>query len=333
MQVKFSTLDLLKEQFNSTHGALRESLLSHICRKKIKESTEGTAEKQDAQWCKLVKGKDNLAIDILMFSHKIILLAASAFKAKDAIVIVAASAASEMTVADIKKQLQEVHRIEFDRGENVLCSILPRDRGDRLENWPKLEDDNARLKLGSELIVFNPKELVKLPSVLFEPPAESIEIDGQQQIPVNVEVNTISKVDTQFLELQLPQGCTALQLKQELAALGFGWAVDSSKVIGSGNKVIKDESVIPATCKVVQMAPSETCIQTPFNLLHLIHVCSRVTVFCSGGRRSCPLERKHGKISRKYDVAEKHKTSIVIHSVNVSSAAERAVHLHLSRFI
>ena len=147
VQVKFSTLELLEGQFNPTDGALRDGLLSHICRKKIKESIQGSVEKQDAGWCKLVKGKDNLAIDVLMFSHKIIILSAfpitlPAFEAKSTIVIVAAS---EMTVADIKKQLQEVHQINVEKGANVLCSLLPvRDRDDCLKNWPRLEDDNAR---------------------------------------------------------------------------------------------------------------------------------------------------------------------------------------------
>jgi hypothetical protein len=272
VQVEFDSLNLLEEQFNPTNGTLRKCLLSRVCRQKIKEATVGTAEQQHARWCKLIEGRDVLAIDIHVFTDaKTIMIAACAGTQRQAdseagregsgcdITIVADGGCGEMTVADIKKQLEENHKIKWTdvEADYVLCTLLHDRRG------PMLKDDHARVLLGSSLIVFPSKKLVKLPFVLFEPPAERIEIDGQQQIPVNVE--QIPKID-HFLQLQLPQGCTALQLKQQLAAVGFGWAVHSSKVHDpSGNKLIKDECVIPATCdfplKVIQqMATAQTCI-------------------------------------------------------------------------
>ena len=126
VQVQFDSLNLLEQQFNPTNGSLRKCLLSHICRQKIKEATSGTAEQQHARWCKLIEGRHDLAIDIHVFTDATtITIAACTGTQHQAdseagrvdsgcdIMLVADGGCSEMTVADIKKQLEENHKIDW----------------------------------------------------------------------------------------------------------------------------------------------------------------------------------------------------------------------------
>ncbi len=298
-QVRLESLSLLDPQFSASNGTLRNALLSHTCRKKIKEMTNGTAIEKQAHWSKLTEGKDVLAIDIAMYDAKIIRLAGGAsmpsghsgskhlgdtgdFGGCDIQLDGEAHGGDcALTVADIKKQLHEKHNITCTDAacDYALCYLLD----DRV--GPKLDDDNALVERGSSLIVYpaNAKKLLQLPSVLIHLPAESIEIDGHQKIPVNVKSLTCNK--DHFTEIQLPLSCTALQLKQQLASMGYAWALDQSKVMSFSNKPIKNECVIPASCdlplKVVQTVATSTssaCILAPLAIFSIRMI--RAHCFC-----------------------------------------------------
>jgi hypothetical protein len=291
--VRFESLSLLDAQFNASNGALRNALLAHTCRKKIKEMTNGTVVEKQAHWGKLTEGKDVLVIDIAVYDAKIIRLGAVAgmlreegskalvdtgdFDCDIQLDVETHAGNGAMTVADIKKELHEKHNIKWTDAacDYVLCFL----RDDRV--GPKLDDDNAHVECGSSLIVYpaNTKKLLQLPSVLLDLPAESIEIDGRQKIPVNIKSLTSDR--DHFKELQLPQSCTALQLKQQLASMGYDWAIDHSKVMSFSNKPIKNECVIPAASdfplKVIQTVTASTssaCNPTPLSFQHPSDFCS-----------------------------------------------------------
>jgi hypothetical protein len=186
-----------------------------------------------------------------------------------------------MTTADIKRQLTEKHGIKWtekmkmredekekeeddkelkkekeEDGKVFDLYVLCRLEEDRV--GPELKDYSERVECGSSLMLYccdqKGKTSFKLPTVLFDLPAESIEIDGVQMIPVKVMPrNSESEPVEQSCTLQLPLGCTALQLKQMLVDVGYHWAVSGLQVLGFSKKVIEDECVIPSNCNCIQV--------------------------------------------------------------------------------
>jgi hypothetical protein len=248
--VRFESLNLLDGQFNVPPGAL----LSHSCRKKLKEGMDGAASEKQALWCKVMEGRDDMAIDIAVYSAKIVMLGPAAPSMRCDIQLEVDKAASSMSVACIKSHLCHKHGINWNDPATgyTLCRLHDEHASGRLE------DDGQEVEVGALMMVYpaNPKQLLQLPRVVFDLPAEAIEIDGVQAIPVNVKASDSDR--EQFVELVLPLNCTVLQLKQRLQAAGVGWAVDSSKVMSFSNKAMKNEAVIPFVCdlpiKVVQQA-------------------------------------------------------------------------------
>ncbi len=249
--MRFESLNLLDGQFNVPPGAL----LSHSCRKKLKEGMKGSASEKHALWCNVMEGRNDMAIDIAVYDAKIVMLGTAAPSMRCDIQLEVDQAVSSMSVASIKSLLHQKHSIDCNDAATgyVLC---------RLHNEhasARLEDDRQEIDVGTLMMVYpaNPKQLMQLPRVVFDLPVEAIEIDGAQAIPVNVKASDSDH--EHFVELVLPLNCTVLQLKQRLQAAGVGWAVDSSKVMSfSSNKPMKNDVVIPFVCdlpiKVVQQA-------------------------------------------------------------------------------
>jgi hypothetical protein len=251
LQVRFESINFLDAQFNVPQGAL----LSHICRKKTREMVEGSADEKQAHWNKVIAGKTALVIIVTVHNAKILKIGDGDDGCHLKLEYDASAVGCATTVANVKRQLAEKHRIQWadPAFDYALCRLHDGRTG------AKLEDDSELIDWGSSLMLVpsNPKQLIQLPLVLVDLPADSIEIDGVQRIPVNVKaLNCESEL---FFQLQLPHSCTVLQLKQQLCGIGIDWAVHGSKVMSFGNKLIQNGSVIPSSCdfplKVIQLAP------------------------------------------------------------------------------
>jgi hypothetical protein len=281
-QVQFEKLSLLEPDFKAFDGALRRAPLLQTCRQKIKDMTEGSADKKQSHWRKLMEGKVELEIHASIYDARIVRLsAASGTQRADAgskalsgpgdssrdIQLHAEASAGVMTTADIKRQLTEKHNIDWtkktENGDMYISHTLCRLEDDRVGE--ELSDDSERVDCGSSLMLYRcnqkGKISLKLPTLLFDLPAEtaeSTEIDGLRMIPVKVKpLNSENELveDEELRSLQLPLGCTARQLKQMLVDVGYHWAVCGSKVIGFSGREVTDESVIPSNCnclKVIQ---------------------------------------------------------------------------------
>ena len=270
-QVRFENLSFLNPDFDAFHGALLRAPLAQTCRQKIKDMTEGTAEEKQAHWCKLMEGRVDLEIHAAVYDARIVRLGAAgdtprAEAGSEAlsgppgesnrdIQLHAEASDGAMTTADIKRLLTEKHKIEWTNGDRCTLHVLCRLEDDRV--GPEL-NDSERVECGSSLMLYccdqKGKLSLQLPTVLFDLPAESIEIDGVQMIPVKVKpLNSESELVEESHALQLPHGCTARQLKQMLVDVGYHWAVCGSQVLGFSNKEIKDECVIPLNCNCLQV--------------------------------------------------------------------------------
>jgi hypothetical protein len=254
-QVRFESVNLLDGQFNVPHGAL----LSHSCRKKLKEGLHGSASEKNVQWCKLLEGRSDMAIDIAVHCVTIIKLGSpvlfeSSMRCDIHLDDDEPSACSSVSVARIKSQLHQKHGIDWS--DTRTGYTLRRLHDERASS--QLDDDSQEIETGALLIMFptNPEHLLQLPRVVFDLPAETIEIDGVQAIPVNIKA--LDSDCEQFVELVLPLSCSVMQLKQQLHAAGVDWVLDHSKVMSFSNKPMKIDAIIPPACdmpiKVVQHA-------------------------------------------------------------------------------
>jgi hypothetical protein len=250
-QVRFESLNFLDSQFNVPQGAL----LAHVCRKKVREMAVGSVDEKQAKWNKLIAGKAALVINVTVYNAKIVRIGPGDGVCHLQLDCNGSAVGCAVTVACVKDELAAKHRIKWtDPNFNyTLCRLQEGRTG------TKIEDENELVDWGSSLMLIpsNAKQLIQLPLVLVDLPADSLEIDGEQRIPVNVKAfNSDSEL---FLELKLPKSCTALQLKQQLGGIGIDWAVGGSKVMSFGNKLIQNESIIPSSCefplKVIQLAP------------------------------------------------------------------------------
>jgi hypothetical protein len=249
LQVRFESLNFFDASFSASQG----SVLALTCRKKIKEMMLGSADEKHEQWLKLVAGRRDMAIAVTIYNAKVVAIGPGCPDC-DMQLVDGACTGSDMTLADVKRELEQKHGVKWNDQNFDYCLRKLRD-GQAAE---KIEDDGELLQSGALLLLFpaNPKQLLQLPPVLFSPPAEKMEIDGTHVIPVNVKA--IDSDSELYFDLLLPRGCTAQQLRQLLHDEGVPWALDGAKVLSFSNKLIKNDSVIPATCelplKVVQAA-------------------------------------------------------------------------------
>jgi hypothetical protein len=246
--VRFESLSFLNAQNNIPHGCL----LSQTCRKKIKEMMRGTADEKQQQWLELVNGRNNLEISVAAYNAKIVAIGPCGAGCDVQLFGDACAGSARVTVANVKRELEQKHGIDWAEPEFNYC--LRKLRDDRAAE--NLDDGSELLDWGVLLMLFpaNPKQLLQLPPVLFKPPAESMEIDGTHLIPINVKsCDCNSEV---YIDMLLPCGCSARRLLQLLSDAGVGWALRGAKVMTFSNKLIKSDAVIPAACdlplKVVQ---------------------------------------------------------------------------------
>ena len=195
---------------------------------------------------KLVSGKPHtLEIRVVAFDAKIVALGPVASSFDLQITGDAAACGDGVTVGSVKKELAEKHGIKWaDADFEYRLSKLHDGRAAE----GHLDDDSERLDWGSLLMLIptNPKKLLLLPPVQLDLPADSIEIDGQQLIPVNVKAFGCDS--EQYMDLLLPSACTVPQLKQLLRDAGVEWAVEAGSVRTFSGKALQGDAVIPAAC-------------------------------------------------------------------------------------
>jgi hypothetical protein len=216
----------------------------------------------------LVSDKPHLEISVVAHAAKIVAIGpvGSSFDLQITRVCTgdAAACGDGVTVGSVKKELAEKHNIKWAVPGEV---VLPNDPAlkyrlsklyeDRVAE-KALDDDDELLDWGSLLMMIptNTNKLLLLPPVQLDLPADSIEIDGQQLIPVNVKASGCDS--EQYMDLLLPHACTVQQLKLLLRDAGVEWAVEAGSVRTFFSKqALQGDAVIPAACdlplKVVQV--------------------------------------------------------------------------------
>jgi hypothetical protein len=155
-------LNLLDGQFNVPPGAL----LSHSCRKKLKEGMDGAASEKHALWCKVIEGRNDMAIDIAVYSAKMVMLGPATPSMRCDIQLEVDQAARSMSVASIKSQLRHKHGINWNDAATgyTLCRVHDEHASARLE------DDGQEIEVGTLMMMCpaNPEQLLQLPRVVFD---------------------------------------------------------------------------------------------------------------------------------------------------------------------